>query len=432
MERHRRAELPHADRGLAAGIDPQRLVAHHAGVQATPILTKVNPTTKAASLAPQPSSVFGLIDYRDPALLPASTAPYDFKVLLLEVLVANSRVAAFASQVTLQANQLFAEKATLAGGTDNNILFDGTYQSANGHGSYSFLLAAASKLTITSAVLREVDLARGEFVTAVQPSAATIETRFLMWGTLRFEALTGFDAFAFDSLAFANLAVDMAVTPSADQALPASKVMTFDANHLSFDLDQSTARPESLYAAFPLRLATFVQAGPDTKPTDLDYAPVATPLTPGDLGAPWFGLIMQLELGGQGAWAPGGSFTANLVVAWGASEGDEPNAFVGLQLPGTSGGQLQITLEGPLKLSLKSVSFSVDDGGAYLMWMQSLALGFFGLTFPPTGRTDILLFAKGNGKRTLGWYAVYDKGSSVQQAGGNQQQGAGQKQVTAG
>ena len=422
---------PQQLQGLAAGIDPQRLVAHHAGVQATPVQTKVDPTTKATSLQAQPSSIFGLIDYRDPALLSASSAPYDFKVLLLEVLVTNSHVAAFASQVTLQANQLFAEKATLAGGKDNNLLFNGTYQSANGHGSYSFLLAAKSTLTITSAVLAEVDLARAEFVTTAQPSGASIQTRFLMWGTLRFEALHGFDAFAFDSLAFANLAVDMAVTPSGD-SLPPSKVMSFDANHLSFDLDQSNPRPDSLYAAFPLLLTTFVQAGASTKPTDLDYAPVATPLTPGDLGAPWFGLGMQLELGGQGALAPGGSFTANLLVAWGVSDGDEPNAFVGLQLPGTSGGQLQITLEGPLKLSLKSVSFSVDDGGAYLLWMQSLALGLFGLTFPPTGRTDILLFAKGNGKRTLGWYAVYDKGSSVQQAGGDQQPDGGQKQVAAG
>lgn len=422
---------PEQLQGLAAGIDPRRLVAHHAGVQATPVQTQVD-GTNPPSLVPQQSSIFGLIDYRDPDLLPASSAPYDFKVLLLEVLIANSHVAGFVSQVTLQANQLFAEKATLIDGTDNNLRFNGTYQSANGQGSYSFLLAAASRLTITSAVLAEVDLTRAEFVTAAQKAGATIETRFLMWGTLRYEALAGFDAFAFDSLVFANLAVDMAVTPSGDPQLPASKVMAFDANHLSFDLDQSSPRGSSLYAAFPLRLTSFLQAGASTKPTDLDYAPVATPLTPGDLGAPWFGLVMQLELGGQGAWAPGGSFTANVLVAWGVSVGDQPNAFVGLQLPGTSGGQLQVTLEGPLKLSLKSVSFSVGDDGAYLLWMQSLAIGFFGLTFPPSGRTDILLFAKGNGKRTLGWYAVYDKGSSVQQVGGNQQQGGGQRQVVAG
>jgi hypothetical protein len=415
------AGWPEQLQGLAGGIDPRNLLAHHAGVQTTPVQTVVDPQTKATSLQMLPSSIFALIAYSDPAPIPASTTPYDFKVQQLEIQIANSHVAAFASTVVLQANQLFGEQATLQASQDNNLQFNGSFQSANGQGCYSFVLATPAALAMTSAVLEEVQLARAEFVTAVAPEASgAIQTRFLMWGVLSFRTLGEFDAFAFDRLTFANLAVAMLVTPTGDQSLPARKTLTFDATHLSFDLDQSTAREGSLYAAFPLRLASFVQAGAGAAPTDLGYAPVATPLAPAELGAPWYGLGMQLELGGQGAWAPGGGFTAGLLIAWGASADSEPNVFVGLQLPGASGGQLQITLEGPLKLSLKSVSLKVDAEGTYTLWMQSLALGFFGLAFPPTGRTDILLFAKGEGKRSLGWYAVYDKDSSTQQAGGNQ------------
>jgi hypothetical protein len=412
---------PEQLQGLAGGLDPRKLLAHHAGVQTTPVQTVVDAQTKATLLRMLPSSIFALIDYRDPAPIPKSTAPYDFKVQLLEVRITNSHVAAFASTVVLQANQLFGEQATLQGSEDNNLQFNGTFQSANGQDCYSFVLATPGKLAMTSAVLDRVQLVRAQFVTAAKPDASgTIQTRFLMWGELSFKALEQLDAFAFDRLAFANLAVAMAVTPVQDPNLPALKVMSFDAAHLSFDLNQSVAREHSLYAAFPLRLSSFVQAATGAAPTDLGYAPVATPLTPHELGAPWYGLGLELELGGQGAWAPGGDFSAGLLLAWGASAGGEPNVFVGLQLPGTSGGQLQITLEGPLKLSLKSVSLKLDAGGAYTLWMQSLALGFFGLAFPPTGRTDILLFAKGEGQRTLGWYAVYDKDSSAQQSGGDQ------------
>jgi hypothetical protein len=80
-----------------------------------------------------------------------------------------------------------------------------------------------------------------------------------------------------------------------------------------------------------------------------------------------------------------------------------------------SGSKLQIELEGPLVLTMKSISFEApgsSGGSDYVLWLQSLALGFFGLSFPPSGRTDLLLFAKAEAsKPMLGWYAVYDKES---------------------
>lgn len=399
--------------GLAAGIDEPNLLAHHAGVQVTPV------TNSEGTLALEPSSVFGLIEYEDPTPFPPSPAPYDFKVARLEVLVANSHVAGFAGQVLLQVNELFGEPATCTDVVDNNLVFNGTYQRTNGEGSYAFLLAGQSHVDMRSAVLESVLLERAEFVTAAEPApGGTIQTRFQLWGTMAFRALDDFDAFGFDALRFAGLAIAMAVTPAGSPGLPPAKAMVFDAGDLAFDLDGSTARPTSLYSSFPLTVTGFVAPGPLTRPTDLGYAPVSTPIPADELGAPWYGLVQQLELGSQGAWARAGSFAAGLLVAWGpTSDEDRPDVFVGLQLPGTTGSQLEMTLEGPLKLGLKHVAIDVDRG-AYRLWMQSLALGFFGLRFP-RGRTDVLLVATGDGSRTLGWYAVYDTSSSASQAGGN-------------
>lgn len=427
-------------RGLAAGIDPSKLFAHHAGVQITPVKTTTDGSGNQ-QLTQRPSSIFGLIDYEDPHLLPASPNPYDFKVLQLKVRLANSRVVSFASQITLQVNQLFGEPCELQGGTDNNLLFNGVYQSANGHDTYTFTHAARSTFLMTSSVIAAIGLTRAEFVTVTDPNTRPskptflelqvgselpppVQTQFLIWGVLDLKALAAFDVFSFGTetgqdlgsagLTFANLAVGMTVTET-DPKLEATRTFTFDASRISFDLAQSYPRQSSLYSAFPLTLTGLVQADAKTSPTTLNYAPASTPLEPGLLGTPWFGMTFQLQLGTLGAWAPSGAYNAGLLAAW-SPDATKPNVFVGLQLPGMAGGQPQIPLEGPLKLTMKAIAFEgprTKGGTDYTLWFQSLALGFFGLAFPFTGRTDVLLFAKAaGGKRTLGWYAVYDKDAS--------------------
>ena len=76
--------------GLAAGIDPARFLAHHVGVNQTPL---------AADLTQQDSSLFGLINYTDDR--PLATSGYDFTVRSLKIRFANSAIASFTSRIAL-------------------------------------------------------------------------------------------------------------------------------------------------------------------------------------------------------------------------------------------------------------------------------------------------------------------------------------------
>jgi hypothetical protein len=132
-------------------------------------------------------------------------------------------------------------------------------------------------------------------------------------------------------------------------------------------------------------------------------------------------LTFELELGSLGALAEKAGFTANLIMAWSPIGGDDYNVFLGLKLPGSSGNKKEISLEGLLKIKIKSIEFvavpgTEEDSVSYMLRLQTISLGLLSLTFPPSGRTDFLLF--GNPKATgdnkaLGWYAVYDKGAKL-------------------
>jgi hypothetical protein len=179
-----------------------------------------------------------------------------------------------------------------------------------------------------------------------------------------------------------------------------------------FDPANSTARPQSLYSRFPLQLTGMVQGSAQSMPPSLGYIIVDSPLQTGALGDPWFGLQMSLALGSQGSLAAKAGFAATLLAAWAPST-QAYNAAVGLQLPGSQDGSKSLTIEGPLKLSIGDIGlvYNADDK-AYLMRFANIALSFFGLRFPPNGRTNLLLFGDPEPKAsntTLGWYAAYMK-----------------------
>ncbi|NAS62774.1 hemagglutinin, partial [Pseudomonas syringae pv. actinidiae] len=96
--------LPPQLEGLAAGIDASQFKAHHLGITVTPVQTGSTLYTTTAS------SAFGLIDYSSPAPL-SGNQPYDYKVLSLKVLIANSSIASFSSSIELLINQFFGEQS---------------------------------------------------------------------------------------------------------------------------------------------------------------------------------------------------------------------------------------------------------------------------------------------------------------------------------
>lgn len=414
-------DLPDQIKGLAAGLNTSMFFAHHVGINASPV--NYNPATQQFDM--QRSSIFGLINYDDPALL-AAAVDYSFKVLTLKVLFQNSAIADFSSRVDLQANRLFGDQSQLKGGINNNLIFYGVYQDHDGTPAYLFTFQGTNLFEMTAnPVLNSVTFSAGQFVTLTPQSGSTqIKARFIFWGAIDFQALKGFDAFSFGSdgptpgqLAFSNVAITM----DFDELSAQKQTFSFDTSHLAYDQARSQARASSLYSHFPLKLTAFLDASTGAMPTDQGFMSVSSPLTQGTLTSPWYGLQFELELGSPGALAEQAGFVADLLVAWSPSRGGDYNVFVGLKLPGSSGNKREISIQGLLKIRIKNIQFTAapdkDASGkptiSYLLRLQTITLSFMSLSLPPSGRIDFLLFGDPNAtgdNRTLGWYAVFDKG----------------------
>jgi hypothetical protein len=409
--------LPQELEGLAAGIDPSLFSAHHAGISVTPIVP--DPTL---GLVPQPSTMFGLIDYESKGIADMTPA-YQFEVLQLKVLLANSAVSNFASRVQLLANQLFGELTVLNGAAANVIEFLGAYVRSGTGGSYLFTNDAVNVFLMpTSPVLERVVVSRAQFVTLTPKSggdAEQVQTRFLLAGTIAFRAIAGFDVFSFGSdaapaagLSYTSLSVDM----SFDVVTPSYKTFVFDAGAIAFDVATSTARAGSLYRHFPLKLTGLTTGTAQTRPDKANYMPVLSPMeSSGGLRDVWYGLTFTLNLGTPGALAAQIGFTAGFIAAWSPSDGGLA-VFVGLSIPGVKNGQRSISLQGVLTLGFGDVNFIVS-GETYILELRTITLSILSLTFPPTGQTSIVLFGDPSGidRETLGWYAAFNKPSGNQQ-----------------
>lgn len=404
--------LPAQIEGLAAGIDPSQFFAHHVGITVTPITPGSSPTL-------QNSTLFGLIRYDDPSNLADQDTDYQFKVQTLNVLFVNSEVSSFSSQIELLINRLFAEPSQLQNSSiGNNIQLTGVYQQHGDGGSYVFQSNTDNDFQISSKVLDQVVIRQAQFVTLLPPGGTKVgqdvQTRFILAGDIAFIALPDFDIFSFGSdsgsggLAYTNLFVDLSFPPD----IPSHKTFAFDAEKINFNTAVSVARTNSLYPRFPLKLTGFVQASGGQTPATLNYMPVNSVLTGSQLSGAWFGLVFDLNLGSLGALAGQLGFVASLLLGW------QPNlktytVYIGLQIPGATGGKREISIEGVVKLTFGDLRFVVAGPGAYILQLRNIALTVLSLSFPP-GQTDLLLFGdpSGSDNSTLGWYAAYLKPNS--------------------
>ncbi len=406
--------LPEELSGLAAGIDAEKFFAHHLGLALTPV------QAKSGELSLGDSALFGLVRYDDPEDLYFKGALYDFKVQSLNVQFRNSSIVNFSSRVELMTNGWFGDRGDLvASERNNNLILDGSYQHQGGQASYVYEQQGSSRFVMRSKILSEVEIAKAQFTTVIPPegaAAAPSAARFLLWGTLRFRALDGFDLFSFGDtvdeegvpiesggLRFSGLAIDVATKDG-------KSALGFNAHGVSFDRAGSSARPESLYANFPLAIPTLVVGRADARPGDLGYQAVKTPLRAGALGDEWYGLAFGLDLGALGALAGQLGFVVSLLAAWAPSE-NSVNAQVGLSLPGGKSLTSLIPIQGVVQLGFSGVDLTASSderGTAYLMKLKKFLLQVLGLSFPP-GQVDLFLFTNPDrrDRSALGWYGVY-------------------------
>lgn len=415
--------LPPQLEGLAAGIDASQFKAHHLGINVTPV------QPSGGTLKAMPSSVFGLIDYEDPAELSGTALDYQFKVNQLKVLIANSEIVGFASVIELMMNKLFGEPAQQINAPSNSLKLNGYYQQSGGVGSYTFVTPASTAYDMTSQVIDQVGIMQARFVTltSTDPDITTVNSRFNLSGTINFLAQPGFDMFSYGSegttpptgvappgLAYANLSIDM----SFDVATPTYKTFAFDAQHILLDAPTSKARDDSLASHFPMKLTGLYQATGSVTPDSLGYMPVDSPLQGSQLSAPWYALQYDLDLGSPGALAAQVGFTAGLLLAWSPNP-TAATVYVGLSLPGVSNGQRAISLQGVLTLAFGKVTFLVQPP-TYILELGNIVLKFLSLSFPPGGQTSLVMFGNPNAQTSgaLGWYASYVKNGAGQSGGG--------------
>jgi hypothetical protein len=408
--------FPEQLRALAAGIDESKFKAHHLGVNLSPV------QLNSGQIRVRDSSLFGLIFYDQPGDLVFSGSAYDFKVLSLRVLFANSDITHFSSQIELLVGRLFGELSSLVDSQHgDNLVLNGVMQKQGGAESYSFNKVGKDVFAVKSHVLDNVIIQKAQFVTLPQATGSKlISSRFLLWGLMQYKELPELDLFSFggpSGLQFSSLFVSMSygmTGPTGPTAPPQTveRSFAFEAGQMVFDLSASAARPLSLYRRFPLQATGMVQGSAERTPAALGYLPVGSPLDAGSLGEEWFGLRMALGLGSQGSLAAKAGFEATLLAAWAPDE-QAYNALVAIQLPGSQNGSKSLTIQGPLKLGIGDIALLYNkDQQAYLLRFANIALSFLSLKFPPGGRTNVLLFGDPEPKgsdTTLGWYAAYLK-----------------------
>ena len=430
-------ELPTEVQGLLGGMDLTKFSAHHFGVETNSVGSDFSLTK---------SSLFALINYdntsggkstaTDAGATSAGAADsslYDFKVLTLQVAFANSEIVNFNSQIQVTINNLFDTPANLESApqgspqdSGNAIILQGSYESHNGASTYSFTASGSYVFNLDSELLKSVTLTKVQFTTVAtdtQGGSDLITSSFAFWGSLTFGTLADFDFFSFDDLAFADLSLSFTFNPNdvGPDRIPIQS-FTFDPGNLRFDISISKARQDSLLGSFPLRLTGFTYTSAGVSVSDLGYLQIASPIN--NLSGPViYALGFELDLGSIGGLSsPLKGFSADFVAGWNPHSQYAGQVALGIKMPESSGGKLQIGIEGVLLLTIQNFEFTTlaangDIPQRYVLFMRGCTLQVLGTTVPPGGNFSFVFFAPtGESIRdtlaNLGWFVAYQANSS--------------------
>lgn len=427
-------KLPSDLDGLLATISKADTYAHHFGVT-------VSPVDAASVTVTNTSSMFQLVNYVAPGFIevadtlqplpPSGSSPYDFKLLTLKALFENSAVARFESSAQLTLGEWFGDLVNHmdpGGNSYNTIFLSGHYQKQEGVSRYVLDCDNSSQFYLNSNVITKIEAVKAQYTTI---DSAT--SRFDLWGFIDFACVRDsdenpFDIFSFGNepgsdnertgLSFSGLGLTM-VTDSNQNA-----VFSFDASHMSFDLAQSTVRPDSLYSCFALRTPSVMVGTKEADPMARGYLTLATDVAFSGVGKEnWYGLVFGLDMGTVGALAGDVGLSSTLLTAWGpnpdsASVGAYYPVRLGLALPWVNPTAKLMSLEGVLKLAIGDLklSYSAPDETSAKAWVLSLsdiALKFLSFVkIPPNGAISFACFGNPDAKgkpTSLGWYAVYNQ-----------------------
>ena len=403
---------------LAAGIDPAKFYAHHAGFSVTPV------RVANGVLTPGQTAAFGLVDYEDTEdLAPSRTVPFGYKTLRLEIRFANARIAEFAAQCELLVNVLFGAPLTkLDPSHGNNLIMNGSCQRVDGLPSYSFVLDGENLFSAQGSAIVSVEPLSVRMDTAAAAEGdPVVASSFTLEGNLRFIKLAELDMFSYGAVAgeldgflrFTGLSIRMEF----DRSDPMEQTFTPFENDTSLDPASSVPRPTSLAANFPLQAAGIVVVpaegeGQGLTPEQMGFVSIACPLDQTPMTAPWVGLLFTIDLGSLGALSGSLALSMSMLMAWSPGAGETLPVYLGLKLASFVPRAGSLPLQGVLKLGFRSFELiayePAPDQVGYQLWMRRFALSILAWSFPP-GNADLVLFGEPDNPRgSLGWYAAYD------------------------
>ncbi|MBW3519855.1 hypothetical protein [Flavobacterium sp. NKUCC04_CG] len=440
--------LPAEIKAIMAGINPAGFAAHHFGIEANQIKT----TDKQQLDVNFKSSLFGMISYFNPMYLayqnetiprpesyPQAPGDYDFQVLDLQILFANSLVADFRASIQLSLNSLFDEMVVRETAVSksaiysNSIVMNGQYDKKNGNISYTFTVAQPNTLWVSSTAIESVTITGIELST-VEDMAPKQEikkdseknlmtTRFNLSGNLKFKEIGDFDLFSYDSLSFDNLLLDMkfSLKDINPRDRTPHKTFLFIPANINFNKSSSKARLGSLVQHFPIELKNLMYNNPDkaeeqhkiTNPESLGFIRVEAPLPTAPVSDYWYALRFNLNLGSLGALAAKVGFDATLILAWRPGiASNQTHIYVKMPFSGGGGG---FSIEGVLKFEIGSVLFfNEPKTRQYAMIFTQVGVSLLGKKLPPNGSTVLYLFgnpdspaASGSASSNLAWFGAY-------------------------
>lgn len=437
------AGVPSDLAGILAGvIDLSDFYAHHIGIEISQIDGKTVQLKDASSL-------FGLVYYVAPGYDDTQTAHpiqpndlslrYDFELLTLKALFANSALTRFESLAQMVLNQIFGSAVSSmaeGGNLFNAILLEGAVQRHGDAVVYSLASTGTSVYNLANNVLTSVQVDSAVMSTRDDGSkSGQVVSWIALGGFMNFAILAdqsgskpplpAFDIFSFGAeqgatataqgLNFSNLGLRI----SFPKAKPLDRDLDMVESEISFNVANSNPREVSLYRNFQLELLGLQSGDSTTTPQSLSYLTVATQYgLQGVSGGKWHGLRFKVNLGTPGALASKINLNSTMLLAWsdtsGAAQGSTGyQATVGLQLPGAGSGGDVFSLQSVLKLSIGVVQLFYNDAQkSFLLLLNEIALKFLGLLrVPPSGATAFFLFGnpKADSSTGLGWYAIYNQ-----------------------
>ncbi|MBS1913509.1 MAG: hypothetical protein JST22_16095 [Bacteroidetes bacterium] len=416
--------MPAQLRVLCAGVERDYFVAHNIMVETGyPHLDE-----QTHAIVPAECSLFGLIDYTQPAPPPPDPnapppPPYDFVVKSFQALFENGLVAEMACVAELRMNEFFGESISgVTGSTGtggNSVRLVGSYDAKLDKPGYVFTLSTPGNFELSSATIQHVAFRKAEFGVFDNTNQNRWECVFTFSGTITFKTLA-LDILSYDSLAYAGIVLRMNVP----KQNPAGKTFAFEPGGISFDdtPGATTPRDNGLVRKFPMALQSLLYAVQGKLPADLGYVAVSVPqITGAQIAQQWYGIEYTLNLGTLGEFAANAGITIKVLVTW-SPNAQTPSAHVWLKFPGSGGASVDLfSLQGVVKLGASSYElrgFTQEGRTGYLLKLNNFGVKILGLGLPLGGGPSMYVFGPPPcaasvpvvpSDDALGWLAVYKK-----------------------